>query len=204
MRSLLVGAKGSVFTAASVAADDVSEQEHYVSSELFRRGLNNTEQVCLTEEPDDDSSFSEVHVDEDLSLSVDDINVIGYIGGYVAHKLRVTYPSLGVPTDKVSTVDERCSWTSKLSRGGLLVPSNDWLEFCMKLDAYFHSVNKCDIRRKHTLSYIFQIAPKPPEGIPVEAVQLFLKVRIFTRLRLLNQRNATTDRTKRKKLKKIT
>ena len=113
MRSLLVGAKGSVFTAASVAADDVSEQEHYVSSELFRRGVNNTEQVCLTEERDDDSSFSEVHVDEDLSLSLDDINVRGYIGGYVAHKLRVTYPSLGVLTDKVSTLDERCTWTSK-------------------------------------------------------------------------------------------
>ena len=113
--------------------------------------------------------FSEVHVYEDLSLSVDDINVTGYIGGYVAHKLRVTYPCLGIPTDKISFLDKWCTWMSKLSRGGLLVPSKGWLEFCMELDAYFCWINKCDIKRKHTLSYryLFQNTPKPPESITV-------------------------------------
>ena len=59
-----------------------------------------------------------------------------YVAGYVAAKCMVIDPSLGQITSAASTEprDERHAWILALSRGGLVVPSSQWLREVEELE----------------------------------------------------------------------
>ena len=104
-----------------------------------------------------------------------------YVAGFVAHKLKLTHPELGIS-------DEGSGWISYIDRGGLTTPSERWMKQCQYLEHHFLKHNGSGIRRTNSLkSLIDSFTPHNQETVPEEAVSLYLRTRFFIRLKPLNE-----------------
>ena len=93
---------------------------------------------------------------------------VKYIAGYVAFKLKISYPRLGSPTGflKPNCKSDRLEF---ISRGGLRSHSQEWLCARKRLKEYFRKINHNGIRKSQTMTKLLQQAPRSV----VSLLQLF-------------------------------
>ena len=84
-----------------------------------------------------------------------------YVAGYIASKFATTYPELGQKTSDFCIFERTTSpWINALSKGGLVVPSEDFLSKVYQLEKIFQSVHgsevlsECNVIKKLANLYI--------------------------------------------------
>ena len=107
------------------------------------------------------SASAQPHVAEDAMLERTDDparstgiaslsrQALTYVAGYVAAKCVAVDKTLGQVTSEASAIprDERYAWIDALSRGGLTVPSPQWLDQVEQLEVTFAAMHGRDIDR---------------------------------------------------------
>ena len=191
LRALLISkSQGKVMSSNCADGDYV---QNCVSATVLEQTNVSTDHCTDTEIEEEASSLP---FDGDTKEK----NVIGYIAGYVAKKLRLEHRDLGIPTF-MKTVDD--SWISKLSRGGLLQPSEKWLSICLKLEQHFKASCKDGIPRERTLTNLF--ATLPYIDAPKKAIELYFRIRLYAKMKYLNEdlSKSKLARYSRKKISKF-
>lgn len=66
-----------------------------------------------------------------------------FLAGYIAYRARKYNYSLGPPTGQMLSIPSttpatNIGWIEKLSRGGLLVPSNEWMDKLKQFELMFN------------------------------------------------------------------
>ena len=95
LKTLLIGAKSSIFTTTAVATDDHASSEYTVTSELFRRAFNDETLDQFTTTGDDEALQQERQAMDPATITENEEQVIYYIGGYVAKKTSDYFISFG-------------------------------------------------------------------------------------------------------------
>ena len=75
---------------------------------------------------------------------------LAYVAGYLAYKCRSIDCSLGTMSSQCTPgqAGPSCGWLERLSRGGLYVPSQQWLEQVVAFDVVFCTMHHPDIDRE--------------------------------------------------------
>lgn len=134
---------------------------------------------------------------EDDSLSTKlDHEIIEYIAGYVAYKLRVQHPQLHEPHSS----GRPDSWINQASRGMLLHPTTEWLALCLKLEHLFREKCGEGLLKLNSLGTLHRSIPKEI-SMPDSACKLYLRVRFYHRLKSLNEEHRAQQIRKRKRRK---
>ena len=94
-------------------------------------------------------------VEETIDITVDlsinkkhDTNFQGltYVLGFIARKFRRDHPDLGKPTllmTKRETDDSLCTWILRISKGGLVAPSDEFLKDGQAFEEEFNKFHAC-------------------------------------------------------------
>lgn len=117
-----------------------------------------------------------------------------YLAGYIARRAAKYDNTLGTPSKELlcppqSLLSEH-GWIEFLSRGGLLVPSDRWMRQISEFELLFNQVNGPDsLSKEKNISKRLAdlISQKYPHVAP-EVVKIFLRTRIFIRVRYLNMK----------------
>jgi hypothetical protein len=112
-----------------------------------------------------------------------------YIAGYVAFRLRSSQPQLGIKlVSSTSYSGVKPSWIEWLSRGGLMMPTDEWLQQAQQLEAEFQTFHGSSIRKSYgvTRGFSIQLSMKYP-SIPLSAIQCFIRTRTFIRIKEQNR-----------------
>ena len=92
----------------------------------------------------------------------------------------------------------------QISRDGLSYPSTIWMRTCCKLEDYFVNTTNSGLKKTETLTSIYNgalpLSSQNPE-IPFEAITLFLRTRMYIRLKGLNQQVREESQQKKAKRK---
>jgi hypothetical protein len=114
-----------------------------------------------------------------------------YVAGFLSHKFRIKYPHLGTKTrDKTDFEQSDSPWITALSRGGLTLPSNDFLKQIFLFEKIFkeiHGTNGLNTQYKVMGTTISHISAKFPD-FPFEIIKTYVRTRTFIRIKYLNQR----------------
>jgi hypothetical protein len=110
--------------------------------------------------------------------------------GYIVMKLKSKFPELILPSELESRQPQ--SWTQFVSRGGLHLPSYDFLNLARRWNSYFeafhNSNNKWKLNKSpgvlNTLSD--RISSEFPT-VDIEIIKRFVKIRTFIRIKFLNE-----------------
>jgi len=132
------------------------------------------------------------------------------VAGYVASKFLKKFPQLGQKTSDSSVFEKTLSpWIDALSKGGLVVPSEDFLCKVYQMEQIFRAVHgtnilgECNIIKKLSNLYIRELP-----SLPEEVLKKFAKTRTFIRLKYLNcklkfDHGESVARRKRKQLEQF-
>jgi hypothetical protein len=118
-----------------------------------------------------------------------------YVAGYLAHKLRVKYPELGSRTsEQYAFAQATAPWISTLSRGGLTVPSVQFMENILAFEELFKEIHGDGLNTQHkvmqtTIEYITLKFP----SIPNEIIKKYVRTRTFIRIKFLNHQLKAED-----------
>lgn len=75
-----------------------------------------------------------------------------YLAGYLAEVFKDKHPWMGCHTYELSESEPHPSWVVALSRGGLIKPTDEWLNMFNKMDKYFEKYNEgMDFHRKRNV-----------------------------------------------------
>lgn len=184
---------------SSPGSMDVSE-EHCPTAVIISnlmKGVND-ENV----DDDDDAFFSDLDYLETQTFQ-EDANQenkikdegLKYISGYVAFKLKNKFPQLGVKTCSLKAVEssttENKSWTETVSKGGLCVPSDEYMEATKLIESAFVEINGNNnmCRGKWAVQKVFNLVKNNLlcNNIPEEAIKRLILTRIYIRLKHINQ-----------------
>lgn len=124
-----------------------------------------------------------------------------YIAGYIQRKLRIKYPEEFEGQQVVES-----AWISLKSRGGLTQPTVPLVGLCERLNSYFINFHGDDVNReprplerlKEAVMSAEEMANSPWYHY---AVTLYIKIRFFNRIKILNNRLKTSE--KREKIRKL-
>ncbi|XP_035204443.1 uncharacterized protein LOC118179377 [Stegodyphus dumicola] len=182
----------SLSNTSSVAPDE--EEDAYITSNFFGNILPDmTEALKML---DGETEMRDIVFDNSrLTLASEpaaDCSVEGfrYLAGYIAYRGRKYDHSLGTPTEQLLHLpsDEHVGWIETLSRGGLLVPSEEWLKKISQFEVVFVSEHGKDgLSRNNNIMQTMckKIAQKFPD-VHNEIIKIYVKTRTFIRLRYLN------------------
>ena len=114
---------------------------------------------------------------------------LAYIAGYLAFKFKHQYPDLGIKTSEECNLQQVNShWITALSRGGLMKPSDSFLQTVRLFEAEFLKFHGEEINR--SLSVVTKFAEnlesKFPD-VPADVIKKFSRLRTFVRLKDLNK-----------------
>jgi hypothetical protein len=131
-----------------------------------------------------------------------------YIAGFIAKKFRIKYPHLGTKTiDKADVEDFDSKWIIALSRGGLTLPSKEFLSKICLFEKIFKEIHGNGLNTQHgvietTIQYILKRFPEFPRDI----IKKFVRTRTFIRIKELNCRikNSTNKKRSANKFKHFT
>ena len=115
-----------------------------------------------------------------------------YVVGYVQRKVKKKFPGLDLPEG----VHHDAGWIEHLSRGGLTVPNNNLVSLCKKLGSQFSLFHGDNIDMEpepieRLLNVILSELPRDHETVYI--CTLFVKVRFFNRIKLLNVQIKTAE-----------
>ena len=111
-----------------------------------------------------------------------------YIAGYLAYKFRMKYPDLGLKTSQHPNFEVlECPWISALSRGGLTVPTSDFISKVYQMENCFLAIHKDNIQSNcHVIKTTAELIAKNVQILPFEILHAFVKTRLFIRIKFLN------------------
>ncbi|CAL8069003.1 unnamed protein product [Orchesella dallaii] len=128
-----------------------------------------------------------------------------YIYGFIAKKLKKKFPNLTLGVTRYVEREPK-SWIQLKSRGGLTIPSYDWVNACERMDKVFVEYHTRDgllhINQKPgairgLTKKMFNIFP----DIPEPAVRLFVRTRTFIRINHINDQIVAARSRKKNKRK---
>ncbi|XP_046683531.1 uncharacterized protein LOC124369548 [Homalodisca vitripennis] len=137
-----------------------------------------------------------------------------YLAGWVAKKHLKKYPFLGDYTYKSesSPANER-SWIRHLSKGGLVEPSEQWIQISQVCEQEFNIFHG-EKRIKKDINIVKDLVAKVSQKVehfPLEVITSYIKMRTIIRMKDLNlnlcatkfkKRQGDVDLEKRKRIKK--
>jgi hypothetical protein len=131
-----------------------------------------------------------------------------YIAGFIAKKFCLKYPHLGIKTvDKADVQNYDSEWILALSRGGLTLPSKEFLSKIFWFENIFKEIHGNGLNTQHrvietAIQYILKRFPDFPRDI----IKKFVRIRTFIRIKELNRRikNSTHKRRNANKFKHFT
>jgi hypothetical protein len=126
-----------------------------------------------------------------------------YVAGYLAHNLRTKFPQFGEKTGAISfdrTV--QAPWIHALSRGGLTVPSENFLGIVKSFDCIFKEIHGNSLNTQHEVmgTTIKMISCRFPH-VATEVIKKFVRTRTFIRITHLNKQLIAEKEKKRNKKK---
>ena len=115
---------------------------------------------------------------------------LGYVAGYLARKCKAVAPNL-TDADEAGhgAVTPALEWTRRRSRGGLTLPSAEWLELVEAFEVQFCLLNgTSDIDRQPGLlrRLIDHLQTKYP-SVPKKVLKKYATTRVHLRIRWLNR-----------------
>jgi hypothetical protein len=123
---------------------------------------------------------------------------LSYIAGYIAFKLKNEHPDLGTKTsesevwsdhDYCSKLDTSFMWISKLSQGGLMKPSQDFLSLIRSFEEEFERFHSGKLaKRKKVISSFIQLLHQKYPETPLPIIKKFARTRSFIRMKELNKK----------------
>lgn len=113
--------------------------------------------------------------DCDIDEELHHVPVLEYITGYILKKFFV------------QCAQGESKWIQKVSKGGLRIPNKQFNEAIQQLELVFKQNNGCKniYRGKDFIQYHVQKATHVDLEVPMK--NLFFKIRLFARIKLLNQ-----------------
>ena len=129
-----------------------------------------------------------------------------YVAGYVAHSFLKERPDLGQKTTDISAFTPHTSpWISALSRGGLVVPSEEFLAQIYKMEKMFISIHKDKVSlQQDVIKNFYKLLLSEFPDLPSALLKKYARTRTFIRIRHLNNQlkveETTTATRKRKQL----
>jgi hypothetical protein len=118
-----------------------------------------------------------------------------YVAGYVAHCFLKERPDLGEKTTDISAFTKYTSpWISALSRGGLVVPSEEFVAKVYEMEKIFICLHKDNVSLQRNVVKNFHalLLSKFPD-LPSALLKKYARTRTFIRIRNLNNRLKVDD-----------
>ena len=207
MRMILLGKNpGIVQTNSNVETSPELEQEEYLLVSALQQAHIETLQlpephniVNIAQSESSASSGSTIMSSEKDASEKDGLI---YIAGYLGKRHLTKYPHLGqftYKTDEATSLHSynMPSWLQSLSYGGLVQPSNEWVEQVNTMESYFQKFHKNKFKRgKGIIARTGKYIRKYLNDIPPELVKEFCRQRIFIRIKFLNLKKETKLRRK--------
>jgi hypothetical protein len=206
LKLIMLSMGGDTFSSSAVACDD---KESFLSASMIKSLIQEPE-VKSTEEniihldsaPRDVNILTEDTVEEVLqSMGTSESLCFGgkeYVAGFVASKLSEKFPHLRASDNEVTLMGSY-SWVNLLSRYNLTVPSFEWYNQCQVLSEEFEIFHIMGDQNHINTSFgVLQgfcdaLHSKYPQIQP-EALNLYIKTRLFIRIKRVNNKIAEDRR----------
>lgn len=213
LRLLIMSRNISDISFNSSAVELEEDTNDYLTSNLFAGLLPDmTEALAMIE---NDSEISEITIENlpevRVIQNVPEFSSEGlrYLAGYIAFRCREVDRSLGDPTGQLISVTPDAlpvhqGWIEKLSRGGLLKPSDEWLCTVKQFEVVFVGVHGDTLNCCNVIKGMCNIlAQKFPHVHPL-VIKIYTRTRTFIRIRSLNTaaKTARAAELQRKKARK--
>ena len=132
---------------------------------------------------------------------------LAYISGSLAKKFQKKYPHLGTKSSNLPFCEKSLApWVIHLSKGGLIVPSDEFLHACSNFEQEFLKFHGEEIDQKPDVFNRFHsvLVTKFGDNWPSEVLMLFARTRTFIRIKALNhQLKVQEAQAKLRKLKQL-
>lgn len=210
---ILLGKNPGLVTAHSNVGSSpgIEHEEYLLASALKQAKLGNikiTEEDCNDQHDRIDSesmtSSSSSH-SKDTLQGESEKDGLAYIAGYLAKKHRDSHPDLGKYTYTLNeSINQHNyshfpSWIQNLSFGGLIQPSDEWLDHVTKMDKYFQKFHKDTFYfKKNIIKKTAEYILSKVKDVPKELVKSFCRQRVFVRIKFLNVKREQKQAEKRK------
>ena len=111
-----------------------------------------------------------------------------YVAGYIASKFIKKYPELGQKTSEFLLFERTTSpWISSLSKGGLVLPSEEFLSKIYQMEIIFQAVHSDTISGEcNVIKKLSKLLKRDIPSVPEEVLNKFAKTWTFIRLKFLN------------------
>lgn len=150
------------------------------------------------------TSSSSIHSKDNLKEESEK-DGLAYIAGYLAKKLKEKHPELGKYTYQINeginmhSYGHFPSWIKNLSFGGLIQPSDEWLDQVQRMDKYFVKLHKDNFKfKKHIIKRTTRYISTKVTDVQNELVASFARQRVFVRIKFLNIKKEEKQTEKRK------
>ena len=113
-----------------------------------------------------------------------------YVAGYVAHRFRLKYPTLGIPTQEMPATNPP-NWVCHVSRGNLIYPSDELYKVAQILEKVFEAFHKNYLSDSNLIfqkvAALIKLQLHDNDFIPDEVLLCLVRTRTYIRLRELNK-----------------
>ena len=110
-----------------------------------------------------------------------------YVAGYVAHSFLLENPELGQKSCEIPAFKSTAPWITALSRGGLVVPSEQFMKQIYEMEKVFVSIHKDSISyEKNIIKKFHKILVSRFPTLPSPVLKKYARTRTFIRIRFLN------------------
>lgn len=199
LRMIILG-KNPGITSKNTNTIDINNEDFMIATTFSKINLKIND---LTENEEvygsSTDTSSEIESSEEIDKNENEMeeDAVEYLAGWVAKKLKIAYPELGLTTTQCNSDQNkqehdytRPTWINNLSNGGLIVPSHDFKTKILRIERLFKKNTKNQIpKRPGVLKYLTKkIMCRMIIDIKYEpVVQSYIKQRLFIRNKYLNQ-----------------
>ena len=215
IRILLIGGYAGVLVLNPSVQLEIDERQEDVTLATERiikeNNINTTpyEENAITDPETiefEDEIKQTIIIHEEFTIDCDsyrtyDCNFHGltYIAGYLAYKFKDQYPTLGKRSSNVPFTTSLNSWLMRLSKGGLRVASDKFLEDVVRFEAEFKSFhnikewNSIDREANVIKRFTARLVEKFGTAYDEKIYALFSKTRTHIRISQINKKKKMLD-----------
>ena len=215
IRILLIGGYAGVLVLNPSVQLEIDERQEDVTLATERiikeNNINTTpyEENAITDPETtefEDEIKQTIIIHEEFTIDCDsyrtyDCNFHGltYIAGYLAYKFKDQYPTLGKRSSDVPFTTSLNSWIKRLSKGGLRVASDKFLEDVVRFEAEFKSFhnikewNSIDREANVIKRFTARLVEKFGTAYDEKIYALFSKTRTHIRISQINKKKKMLD-----------
>jgi hypothetical protein len=155
----------------------------------------------FSEDSEEDDNIS-VHASFGSTQDIEREGLV-YLAGYVASRYRQKYPWLmGEPSEVVGS-----EWISKISRGGLVYPSDEFMHIIsIENEKFFSFHGEWIFRGRKAFTLLTELIYESVDTKwPKEVVTCFIRTRTYVRVKFINKKlkDGVNGSLLKKKLKKL-